>query len=402
MLKNTLAAAISHTMLIPVLAFAHGSASTSGNVGEAREIQFPDTANHMTLVVDLHTHSVFSDGHVWPRIRVGEAIRDGLDAMAVTEHLEYQPHIEDIPHPDRNRSYQETMMSVPEGEDLLIIAGSEITRRPPHGHMNAVFIEDANELFSVPGNAADWDTASFGAAARNWPAENAVDAANEQGAFVFWNHSWSDFDNAKTVITDFHRQATLDGKLHGIEIANGSTYSPESFQIALDHGLTPVGVSDVHNLIDWDHEPHNGGHRPVNLVFTEERTVEAIRESLIEGRTVVWFRNLLLGQLEHMEPLLNASLQLIGTRYLGEDSGVLEIELTNVSDATFELENLSDYTLVQSHDIIEVPPHSSETYLLRTDGRPNRGDLQFRVLNALIAPDANPEMQFTFDVTSNF
>ena len=30
----------------------------------------------------LHTHSVFSDGHVWPRIRVAEAIRDGLDAMA--------------------------------------------------------------------------------------------------------------------------------------------------------------------------------------------------------------------------------------------------------------------------------------------------------------------------------
>ncbi|HAO89312.1 MAG TPA: PHP domain-containing protein, partial [Gammaproteobacteria bacterium] len=39
------------------------------------------------MVVDLHTHSVFSDGHVWPRIRVGEAIRDGLDAMAGTEHL---------------------------------------------------------------------------------------------------------------------------------------------------------------------------------------------------------------------------------------------------------------------------------------------------------------------------
>jgi histidinol phosphatase-like PHP family hydrolase len=52
----------------------------------------------MTLVVDLHTHSVFSDGHVWPSVRVGEAIADGLDAVAITEHLEWQPHLDDIPH----------------------------------------------------------------------------------------------------------------------------------------------------------------------------------------------------------------------------------------------------------------------------------------------------------------
>lgn len=402
MLKNTLTVAIYPTLLIPLLVFAHGSASRPTKEEDAREIQFPDTANHLTLVVDLHTHSVFSDGHVWPRIRVGEAIRDGLDAMAVTEHLEYQPHIEDIPHPDRNRSYHETLMSVPEEEDLLIIAGSEITRRAPHGHMNAVFIQDANKLFSVPDNQHDWDTASFGEAARAWPAENAVDAANEQGAFVFWNHSWSDFDNAKTVVTDFHRQAALDGKLHGIEIANGSTYSPESFQIALDHGLTPVGVSDVHNLVDWDYEPHNGGHRPVNLVFAEERSVDAIRESLMQGRTVVWYRNLLLGQLEYMEPLLTASLQLTGARYLSDDSGVIEIEFTNVSDANFELENLTDYSLVDSHGVIEVPPHSSQTYRLRTDSRPNQGELQFRVLNALTAPDSNPEMRFIFNTTAGF
>lgn len=46
---------------------------------EARLIRFPDTATYKTLVVDLHTHSVFSDGHVWPSIRVSEALRDGLE-----------------------------------------------------------------------------------------------------------------------------------------------------------------------------------------------------------------------------------------------------------------------------------------------------------------------------------
>ena len=55
---------------------------------------------------DLHIHSVFSDGSVWPTIRVDEAIRDSIDLISLTEHLEYQSHISDIPHANRNRSFQ--------------------------------------------------------------------------------------------------------------------------------------------------------------------------------------------------------------------------------------------------------------------------------------------------------
>ncbi len=70
-----------------------------------RKIFFPDLDNYKTLLTDFHQHTVFSDGAVWPSIRVEEAIRDGLDAISLTEHLEYQPYAKDIPHPDRNRSY---------------------------------------------------------------------------------------------------------------------------------------------------------------------------------------------------------------------------------------------------------------------------------------------------------
>ena len=62
-------------------------------------------------MLDLHTHSVFSDGHVWATIRVSEALRDGLDGLAITEHLEFQPHLADIPHPDRNRAYEEALFA---------------------------------------------------------------------------------------------------------------------------------------------------------------------------------------------------------------------------------------------------------------------------------------------------
>ena len=39
---------------------------------------------------DLHIHTVFSDGSVWPTIRVEEALRDSIDLISLTEHLEYQ------------------------------------------------------------------------------------------------------------------------------------------------------------------------------------------------------------------------------------------------------------------------------------------------------------------------
>ena len=95
---------------------------------------------------DLHIHTVFSDGAVWPSIRVEEARKEGLDLIAMTEHLEYQPHAEDIPHPDRNRSYTIASGMIQPEERLQVINGSEITREMAPGHINAVFIKDANAL----------------------------------------------------------------------------------------------------------------------------------------------------------------------------------------------------------------------------------------------------------------
>ena len=87
----------------------------------------------MTLKCDLHMHTVFSDGNVWPSIRVQEAIKDGLDVISITDHIEYQPHKKDLPHTDRNRSY-ELALEAAEGTELLVIPGTEITRSMPPGH----------------------------------------------------------------------------------------------------------------------------------------------------------------------------------------------------------------------------------------------------------------------------
>ena len=57
-------------------------------VAHERAVEFPDTEDgSVVLAADLHTHSVFSDGEVWPSIRVKEAHLDGLEVLAVTEHF---------------------------------------------------------------------------------------------------------------------------------------------------------------------------------------------------------------------------------------------------------------------------------------------------------------------------
>lgn len=375
---------------------------------EARLIRFPDVEGYQTLVVDLHTHSVFSDGHVWPSIRVEEALRDGLDALAITEHLEWQPHRADLPHPDRNRAYEQALASLPQGSNLILIPGSEITREAPADHINAVFIKDANallqveanppkvqastleeenQLSAVPQQLREEGVLDYYMAANQWPAEEAVGAANHQGAFVFWNHPF--FTRAHRTalarMTDFHRALIDAEQLHGIEIANGAFYSAEAHALALEHGLTMLGVSDIHDLIDWDYPPRFGAHRPVTLVFARERSAEGIREALFAGRTVVWFKNLLIGREAALRPLLQAALDLEDAAYRN-NLDVLDLSITNNSDADIKLRNLSPYSFMHDGDDLTVPQHGKLKLSVRTGRRLPEVELEFEVGNALVAP----------------
>lgn len=338
-----------------------------------RAISFPDVAGYQTLACDLHIHSVFSDGSVWPDIRVEEAVRDGLDAMAVTEHLEYQPHRHDIPHPDRNRAF-EIATDEAEGHDLIVIAGSEITRSMPPGHANAIFIQDANRLL------LDDPVAVYREAAR-------------QGGFTFWNHpNWtSQKPDGVAALTDLHRQLIDEGLLHGIEVANDVTYSDEALQIALDHDLTIIGTSDIHGLVDWQFEVPHGGHRPVTLVFAEERSAAGIKAGLEAGRTVVWYEQFLIGREDNVALLLDASVAVVGAQY-GDDDSVLEVQLENRSDAALVLANRSAFTFHQGADLVTLPPHATSTLLVKTLARRATVALTFEVLNAVVAPNTHPTL----------
>ena len=339
-------------------------------------LQFPNIMGYQILKCDLHQHTVFSDGDVWPSIRVRVSLMDNLDAISLTEHLEYQPHLGDIPNKDRNRSYQ---IALKEAKDhnLIIIRGSEITRAMPPGHSNAVFIQDANKLLLT--NYLD-----------------AYKEAKNQNAFVFWNHPYETPKNDNISFLNEVNKKLIDSNLiQGIEVVNTHNYSAEALQIAYDRNLTLMGTSDVHGLIDWDYKKGPKGpegHRPITLVFSKDRTQESIKSALFDRRTVVHYDNTLIGRDSLLIPLINECL-VIKKAFYEPKSLVLTVELENVSSCNFILQNLSPYTLVENTDLIEIEGKSTLTLQFKTKEKLTQFDWSFKALNAVNAPNSHPTLK---------
>lgn len=366
-------------LLIAQILFSALVAQTPHTHLPDRSIDFPDVPGYLTLTADLHQHTVFSDGEVWPTIRVAEALRDSLDVIAVTEHLEYLPHRDDIPLPDHNRAYQIEQERAEE-TDLLVIPGSEITRSMPPGHANAIFITDANKL-------------------KTDKAMNAFKEAHAQGAFVFWNHpNWTaQKRDGIASLTNMHRKLIDKGYMQGIEVVNDKTYSEEALQIALDNNLTIIGTSDIHGLIDWEYQVARGGHRPVTLIFAKERSLAAVKEALFARRTAVWFDNTLIGREEMLLPLLHASISIEQANWLEDFRGtteVAEVVLRNDSDAAFLLYNKSPLTFHAHDDVVMLEPHSLTTILVKPGSGTKDFTLTFTVLNAVTAPNTHPDISW--------
>lgn len=364
-------------LVISLFAFTNINAQSHSHQG-AQPLTYPNIEGYVTLKTDLHMHTVFSDGNVWPTIRVQEALRENLDAISLTEHLEYQPHKADIPHPDRNRAYHLALEEAKEHE-LLIVPGSEITRSEPVGHSNAVFISDANTLLHED-------------------AKDAFAAAKQQKAFVFWNHpAWyRQSPTGDPILSDFQKERIKKGELHGIEVINTGDYAKESLALALEQNLTIMGTSDIHGLIDWDYT-EKGNHRPITLVFAKEKSLQSLREALFAGRTVAVYNSLLVGKAEFLTPLLKSSIKVNSASY-HEESQVLAIELENVSSSDLLLENAMPYSFYSKAPIFTIAAGRTETIQVKTLKNLETFDLKLKALKAYTAPNENPVIEWKITV----
>jgi hypothetical protein len=332
------------------------------------KINIPDILDYKTLKCDFHMHTVFSDGMVWPTVRVDEAEREGLDAIAITDHIEYQPKKNDIPT-NLNRPYEIALQRAKE-KNILLIKAAEITRNTPPGHFNALFLKDIDLL----------DTEEF---------VDAVKAAHNQGAFVLWNHpGWKpEFKGWFEIHTHLYENMLLQG----IEVVNGRSYYPDAHKWALEKNLTMFGNSDIHQPMVGN-EMTSEIHRPMTLVFAKEKSEKSVKEALIAGRTAVWFGNQLIGKPDYLNAIFRESVK-IDKPYL-KKGDTIWFEITNNSDLDIQVQDLG-----QDGKKMELPSNAITIVKMKVDGEAETAELKYKITNFLIAPDMG--LPVNLDVSLN-
>ena len=295
--------------------------------GVRKVISIPDIDGYKTFKCDFHTHTVYADAHVSPEGRVQEDWYDGLDVMAMTEHVGV--HKTGIDMPDRNVPI---VKAKAEGAKfgMIVIPGVEITRAKPFGHMNFLFVKDAN-VFSEDRYLTDKDgeylTDDLGQKINNDETlQDDIAAALEQDCFIQWNHpGWPD---RKCDMYDIHKDMLAKGQIHAVEICNHQEWYPKVLDWFDEYHIPMTANTDQHSPIDY-----NYGHviRPMTLVFAKEYTMESIREAMFAGRMVAFWDQTLAGDATWLEQLVHHSLQV---RVIDAAKG--RIQVTNISDIRFE------------------------------------------------------------------
>jgi 3',5'-nucleoside bisphosphate phosphatase len=347
-------------------------------------VNIPDVPGYLTLKCDFHTHTVFSDGSVWPSIRSEEAWREGLDAVAITDHIEYQPHKNDLPTA-HNRSFE---IAKPRGDELavIVIRGSEITRQMPPGHLNAIFLTDVEPL-----DTPEW--------------RDAVGAAHEQDAFIFWNHPGWTGQQPDGVARWYEEHSELieQGRLHGIEVVNGRRYYPEAHQWCIEKNLTMLSNSDIHNPLNLDYDVHQGDLRPITLVFARERTAASIREALFDRRTAVYADDRLIGHERFLEPIFQESIRVVNPAIRLQGRQRVYVQIHNKADIPYQLELAGTIEQLSLPKTVTLGAGRTVLLEVRASDQGISGQrevrLPYRVTNLLVGPDIPLQVEIPLNVT---
>ena len=336
------------------------------------KLDIPHLQGFVTLKCDFHIHTVFSDGNVWPTVRIAEAYREGLDAIAITDHIEYRPHSDDLKG-SHNRSY-DIAAPAAKAAGMILIKGSEITRSMPPGHHNAIFLTNSDEL-------------------EQKEYMDVFRAAKKQNAFIFWNHpGWDAQQPDTTLWWPEHTKLWEQGFMMGIEVVNGNEYFPEAHQWCLEKKLTMLGNTDVHDPIQAQYDFANGAHRTMTLVFAKEATADGIREALHERRTAVYNGDYLIGEERYLKELFEKALDI---KVEKTNSTTARVTIQNKSDLVFHLKKTQhDAKLVYFRNY-KIVPKGTHVITVRLQNGIQGGEMNFRVENLLVRPNLGMDYTVT-------
>lgn len=353
--------------------------------------ELPDIPGYLTLKADFHLHTVFSDGHVWPSFRVREAIRDGLDVISLTEHIDYEGYPGEIGY-NRERGY-EIALETARNSDLLVIRGVEISPRVQPYHHNAIFLEDV-DAFPYEYMEDTHSTFVMKDDIKRSELMAPFLEAQKQGGFVFYNHpSFNWWDQGERILfTDFHQELLDRGILGGVEVINGSRYNLIAHRMAEKYNLTMFANSDEH--YDTANTYKKTG-RPFTLVFATEKSAEAVEDAIKNRRTLAYFDNHLIGRQKEAEAFVKASLEFEPQRRQGKFAPRLVVKVTNKTGIAYDLKFNSEYIIgARPLGRMKLEPFQTQTLLLDPVWEyPEVLELEVEVQNVLVSSQEHLKMQ---------
>ena len=249
-------------------------------VAARKNIKIPDIAGYKVLKGDFHMHTVNSDGTVSAELRVEEAWEEGLDVIAITDHISHRPGAK-----DENLSYNQAIREA-NRRGITLVKGGEVDFREV-GHANFLFAEDVNKF-----QTSDWRIA--------------FNEAKAQGAFIMWNHpGWG---VPKIEWLPVHTELLENGMLHGIEIFCELEYYPIAADWCYEKGLAMISNSDSHYAMVRLYDFNNVRYRPMTLILAKDNSLEAIKDAMMNARTIAYFFGRMTGKKEYLEELVNKSI----------------------------------------------------------------------------------------------
>ena len=357
-----------------------------------QEIYIPQIMGYNVYKADFHTHTIYSDGTITPSLRVREAWNDGLDIIAITDHIEYRrverdlirymgeyikeeyrnlakgvnTNLQGVAADERgilanlNAGYEEAIESNQQ-YGMLIVRGVEITRN--EGHYNAIFTKDNNKIYHPD-------------------IKESIKRAVKQGAYVFQNHPKRNKET-QSRMTPLAEELHEKGLVKGVEIGNGHAFWGWLVPYCVKNNQAVFSNSDGHTTMAERFQPHynNGVYRNMTFVLAEECTEKAVKKAIFEGRTIAYHNNRLVGKEEYLADLFKAS---VSIEHLCDNKKETMVLLTNKSSLPYTVK-------VDKREVV-IHAMSSVQFLL-----PKESDsVEFTVTNLICGGNKRVKVAMNF------
>lgn len=335
----------------------------------------PTFHDSLLLNGDFQTHTVFSDGHVWPTFRVDEAWINGLDVLSITDHHNYFTRKKYVKTGNLNQSYN-SAKKMAKKLDITLIKGIEWTGFKPPIHCNILFLKNANKF-------------------KNTTLEQALLEAKRQDAMVFWNHPCGHLGKDDKVIMypDVLRYVNK-GLIHGVEVMTLRQNCHKILDFANKYNLTIFGNSDIHR----SQKISLNNQHPRTLIFTPTNLKEDIKESLMLGNTLAYGFNMIYGKEELIKKLVSGSIYILNPQQKYKKT--LYFKIRNISSIPFQIQYNSYYPYLhlEKHFTIKEKAISILPIKVYPKFKEKVIFISFRIINSYYDSKNHVEIKFNLEI----